>query len=79
MGRCPHCQTRDESWATRCPGCGAFAWRPIAGGADNNGGEEEQLPHTLSTTLCTLCAPTSRNFFSSSGTASSSLVSALTQ
>jgi hypothetical protein len=51
MGRCPHCQTRDESWATRCPGCGAFAWRPIAGGADDNTGEEEQLPQVVNVTF----------------------------
>jgi len=51
MGRCPHCQTRDESWATRCPGCGAFAWRPIAGGADNGAGDEEQLPQVVNVTF----------------------------
>ena len=51
MGRCPHCQTRDESWATRCPGCGAFAWRPIAGGADDSAGEEEQLPQVVNVTF----------------------------
>ena len=51
MGRCPHCQTRDESWATRCPGCGAFAWRPIAGGADNSAGDEEQLPQVVNVTF----------------------------
>jgi hypothetical protein len=50
MGRCPHCQTRDATLATRCPGCGAFAWRPIAGGADDLG-DEEQLPQVVNVTF----------------------------
>jgi hypothetical protein len=51
MRHCPHCQTRDESWATRCHGCGALALRPIAGGADGDTGEEEQLPQVVNITF----------------------------
>jgi hypothetical protein len=50
MRRCPRCQVLDESRATRCPGCGALALRPIAGGADGVDGEEE-LPHSVSITF----------------------------
>ena len=50
MGRCPHCQTRIEHGITRCPGCGAFAWRPIRGGADDDL-SDEQLPQVVNVTF----------------------------
>ena len=50
MGRCPRCQASVESWATRCTGCGALVLRPIAGGADDMGGEEE-LPQVVNITF----------------------------
>src|SRR5262249_4654407 len=50
MRRCPRCQVLDESRATRCPGCGALALRPIAGGADGVDGEEGR-PHRVSMTF----------------------------
>ena len=50
MRHCPHCQVHDESWATRCRGCGAWALRPIAGGADDED-DEEQLPQVVNITF----------------------------
>ncbi len=50
MHLCPHCQTGDEHWATRCPGCGALAFRPIAGGAQDDE-DEAELPRSVSITF----------------------------
>ena len=50
MRLCPRCQTCEERGVTRCPGCGALALRPIAGGADETSREEE-LPQTVNITF----------------------------
>ena len=51
MRLCPRCQTVDEGWATRCPGCGALAVRPMAGGAQDDTNGEEELPQALNITF----------------------------
>ncbi|HZU04672.1 MAG TPA: hypothetical protein VFB73_01730 [Chloroflexota bacterium] len=52
MHRCPRCQTCVERWATRCLGCGAWALRPIAGGArDDLDEDEEELPQSVAITF----------------------------
>jgi hypothetical protein len=51
MRLCPRCQMVEESWATRCPGCGALALRPIAGGAEEATNGEEELPQALNITF----------------------------
>ena len=51
MHLCPRCQTCDARWATRCPGCGALALRPIAGGAQDDTGGEEDLPQSVNITF----------------------------
>ena len=50
MRLCPRCQACEESWATRCPRCGALALRPIAGGADDEA-DEEDLPQWVNVTF----------------------------
>jgi len=51
MRLCPRCQMVEESWATRCPGCGALALRPIAGGTQDDADGEEELPQALNITF----------------------------
>ncbi len=51
MRRCPRCQMVEETLATRCPGCGALALRPIAGGAQDDADGEEELPQALNITF----------------------------
>ena len=50
MSLCPRCETWDPSWNARCPSCGGFALRPMAGGAEDNTGEDE-LPQSISITF----------------------------
>ena len=51
MRLCPCCQTVDERWATRCPACGALALRPMAGGAEDDLGGDEEIPQTVNITF----------------------------
>ena len=50
MRLCPRCHTRNDGWATRCPGCGRLDLRPVAGGADEIEREEE-LPRSITITF----------------------------
>jgi hypothetical protein len=40
-----------ESWTTRCPGCGALALRPMAGGANDDLNGDEELPQAVNITF----------------------------
>jgi hypothetical protein len=52
MRLCPRCQMAQESWTTRCPGCGALVLRPMAGGATNGDLDgEEELPQAVNITF----------------------------
>ncbi len=51
MRLCPRCQatTARDNW--RCSACGALVLRPIAGGANDDGSDDEELPQTVSITF----------------------------
>lgn len=51
MRLCPRCHTSTDRDTWQCPACGALVLRPIAGGADNDVGDEEELPQTVSITF----------------------------
>jgi hypothetical protein len=51
MRLCPRCHTHTgrEDW--RCPRCGAMILRPVAGGANDDMADDEELPQSVTITF----------------------------